>query len=41
MSSKNLLAEVNQKPWNERALSAREPSNSKCVTLLQSFDRGT
>ena len=39
--SASLVAEIHQKLWNNRALSAGEPCTCEYVTLLQSFHRGT
>ena len=41
MRSANVVAEIQFKPLNERALSTGEPCTCEYVTLLQSFHRGT
>ena len=40
ISSANLVAEIQQKLCNKRALSNGEPCTCEYVTLLQSFHRG-
>ena len=41
MSSLNLVAEINQKLCNKRALSTGKPCTCEYVALLQTFHRGT
>ena len=41
MNSANLIAEIQLKLSNERALSPEEPCTCKYVTIFQSFHRGT
>ena len=41
VSCANLVAQINQKLCNRRALSTGEPCTCENVTLLQSFHRGT
>ena len=41
MNSANVAAEIQLKPWNERALGTGEPYTCEYVTLFQSFHRGT
>ena len=41
MNSANLIAEIQLKLSDERALSTGEPCTCESVTMLQSFHRGT